>query len=113
MPVLVISGQVKNETTVRFTGLPLRQMGDQELDIEPIVTPITKYVAMVTDPQTIRYHLEKAIYIATTGRPGPVWLDIPLDVQAANIDPANLDPGFNPPELDDPRHPTHLPPPAA
>ncbi|MEA3059749.1 MAG: acetolactate synthase large subunit [Sphingomonadales bacterium] len=102
IPVLVISGQVKNETTVRYTGLPLRQLGDQELDIEPIVTPITKYAAMVTDPQTIRYHLEKAIYIATTGRPGPVWLDIPLDVQAAKIDPEKLDPGFDPAELDEP-----------
>src|SRR6185503_6290414 len=87
---------------VRFTGLPLRQLGDQELDIEPIVTPITKYAAMVTDPKTIRYHLEKAIYLATTGRPGPVWLDIPLDVQAAKIDPDQLDPGFDPNELDEP-----------
>src|SRR3954468_12758041 len=102
IPMLVISGQVKNETTVRFTGLPLRQMGDQELDIEPIVRPITKYVAMVTDPQTIRYHLEKAIYLARTGRPGPVWLDIPLDVQAAKIDPDKLDAGFDPAELDEP-----------
>ncbi|MFL6760249.1 thiamine pyrophosphate-binding protein [Sphingomonas sp.] len=102
IPMLVISGQVKNETTVRYTGLPLRQMGDQELDIEPIVTPITKYAVMVTDPQTIRYHLEKAIYIATSGRPGPVWLDIPLDVQAAKIDPDKLGPGFGPAELDEP-----------
>ena len=102
IPVLVISGQVKNETTVRYTGLPLRQLGDQELDIEPIVTPITKYAAMVTDPKTIRYHLEKAIYLARTGRPGPVWLDIPLDVQAAKIDPDQLDPGFDPAELDEP-----------
>ena len=102
IPVLVISGQVKNETTVRSTGLPLRQLGDQELDIEPIVTPITKYAAMVTDPKTIRYHLEKAIYLARTGRPGPVWLDIPLDVQAAKIDPDKLDPGFDPAELDEP-----------
>ena len=102
IPMLVISGQVKNETTVRSTGLPLRQLGDQELDIEPIVTPITKYAAMVTDPKTIRYHLEKAIYVARTGRPGPVWLDIPLDVQAAKIDPDQLDPGFDPAELDEP-----------
>ena len=102
IPMLVISGQVKNETTVRFTGLPLRQLGDQELDIEPIVTPITKYAAMVTDPKTIHYHLEKAIYLAQTGRPGPVWLDIPLDVQAAKIDPDQLGPGFDPAELDEP-----------
>jgi acetolactate synthase-1/2/3 large subunit len=102
IPMLVISGQVKNETTVRFTGLPLRQFGDQELDVEPIVRPITKYAAMVTDPSTIRYHLEKALYIARTGRPGPVWLDIPLDVQAAMICPDELAPGFDPSELDEP-----------
>lgn len=100
--MLVISGQVKNETTVRFTGLPLRQYGDQELDIVPIISPLTKYAAMVTDPKTIRYHLEKAIYLARTGRPGPTWLDIPLDVQAAKIDPDDLGPGFDPAELDEP-----------
>lgn len=106
--MLVISGQVKIETTVRHTGLPLRQYGDQELDIEPIVTPITKYVTMVTDPRSIRYHLEKAIHLATTGRPGPVWLDIPLDVQAAQIDPDDLLPGFDPAELDEPWTKTDL-----
>lgn len=100
--MLIISGQVKIETTVRSTGLPLRQLGDQELDIEPIVRPITKYAAMVTDPLSIRYHLDKAIHLATTGRPGPVWLDIPLDVQAAMIDPDELAPGFDPSELDEP-----------
>ncbi|MDR7256213.1 acetolactate synthase-1/2/3 large subunit [Sphingomonas sp. BE270] len=99
--MLVLSGQVKNETTVRSTGLPLRQFGDQELDIEELVRPITKYAVMVTDPGTIRYHLEKALYLATSGRPGPVWLDIPLDVQAAPIDPDTL-PGFDPAELDEP-----------
>jgi len=106
--MLVISGQVKIETTVRFTGLPLRQYGDQELDIEPIVRPVTKYATMVTDPRSIRYHLEKAIYLATSGRPGPVWLDIPLDVQAAKIDPDDLLPGFDPAELDEPWTKTDL-----
>lgn len=101
IPMLVISGQVKRETTVRATGLPLRQMGDQELDIEPVVRPITKYAQMVTDPQTIRYHLEKALYLATQGRPGPVWLDIPLDVQATKIDPDTLT-GFDPAEVEQP-----------
>ncbi|MEO7240069.1 MAG: thiamine pyrophosphate-binding protein [Sphingomicrobium sp.] len=100
--MLVISGQVKIETTVRYTGLPLRQFGDQELDIEPIVRPITKYAVMVTDPLSIRYHLEKAIHLATTGRPGPVWLDIPLDVQAAMVDPADMYRGFDRSELDEP-----------
>jgi acetolactate synthase-1/2/3 large subunit len=99
--MLVLSGQVKWETTVRSTGLPLRQYGDQELDIERLVKPITKYCVMVTDPLSIRYHLEKAIYLATSGRPGPCWLDIPLDVQASKIDPSQLK-GFDPSELDEP-----------
>jgi len=106
--MLVISGQVKRETTVRHTGLPLRQFGDQELDIEELVRPITKYAVMVTEPRSIRYHLEKALYLATSGRPGPVWLDIPLDVQAAMIDPDDLDPGFDPTELDEPWKATDL-----
>jgi len=105
--MLVISGQVKTETTVRATGLPLRQYGDQELDIEELVRPITKYAVMVTDPRSIRYHLEKALHLAANGRPGPVWLDIPLDVQAAKIDPADL-PGFDPAELDEPWKRTDL-----
>ncbi len=105
--MLVISGQVKFETTVRSTGLPLRQYGDQELDIEELVRPVTKYVHMVTEPESIRYHLEKAIYLATTGRPGPVWLDIPLNVQAANIAPETLK-GFDPAELDEPWRRTDL-----
>jgi acetolactate synthase-1/2/3 large subunit len=105
--MLVISGQVKIETTVRYTGLPLRQYGDQELDIEELVRPITKYVHMVTDPKSIRYHLEKALYLATSGRPGPCWLDIPLDVQAAQIEVDDLQ-GFDPSELDEPWKKTDL-----
>ena len=105
--MLVISGQVKWETTVRSTGLPLRQYGDQELDIEELVKPITKYCYMVTDPLTIRYHLEKAIYLAKSGRPGPVWLDIPLNVQASKIDPESLK-GFDPSELNEPWNKTDL-----
>lgn len=105
--MLVLSGQVKWETTVRSTGLPLRQYGDQELDIEELVRPVTKYCFMVTDPQTIRYHLEKAIYLASAGRPGPCWLDIPLNVQGAQIDPDTL-PGFDPAELDEPWKRTDL-----
>ncbi len=99
--MVVISGQVKYETTVRSTGLPLRQYGDQELDIEPLVRPVTKYCAMVTDPQQILYELEKAFYIATSGRPGPTWLDIPLNVQAAKVDPDTLV-GFDPAEIAEP-----------
>ena len=72
MAMLVISGQVKIETTVRHTGLPLRQYGDQELDIEQLVRPITKYVTMVTDPQSIRYHLEKGAASGDERPSGPV-----------------------------------------
>jgi len=95
--MVVISGQVKYETTVRSTGLPLRQYGDQEVDIIQLVRPITKYSVMVTDPKTIRYHLEKAFYVAQSGRPGPCWLDIPLDIQGAQIN-ANELAGFDPVE---------------
>ena len=86
VPALYISGQVRYDTTVASTGLPLRQLGDQEADIVAIVSPITKYAVMVTDPTTIRYHFEKAVYLARSGRPGPVWLDVPLNVQGAMID---------------------------
>ena len=93
--MIVVSGQVKWETLVRSTDLPLRQLGDQEADIVRIVESITKYAVLVTDPLSIRYHLEKAIHLATTGRPGPVWVDIPINVQGALIDPSELK-GFDP-----------------
>ncbi|MCU0641428.1 MAG: thiamine pyrophosphate-binding protein [Candidatus Margulisbacteria bacterium] len=97
VPCLYLSGQVKFETTIASSPeLKLRQLGDQEINIVDIVKPVTKYAVMVKDPKTIRYHLEWAIYLATHGRPGPVWLDIPLNVQAALIEPAKL-PGFKPP----------------
>jgi acetolactate synthase-1/2/3 large subunit len=92
IPVLYISGQVRYATTVASTGLPLRQLGDQEINIVDIVKSITKYAVMVTDPLEIRYHLEKAIYLATHGRPAPVWLDIPLDVQSSIVDETKLKP---------------------
>lgn len=90
IPVLYISGQVRYDTTVPSTGLLLRQLGDQEGDIVAIAKAITKYAVMVTDSSSIRYHLEKAIYLAKSGRPGPVWLDIPLNIQSAMIDENNL-----------------------
>lgn len=91
VPVLYISGQVKYTTTMSSCpDLPLRQLGDQEVDIISCVKPLTKYAKMVTDPNEIKYHLDKAIYEATTGRMGPVWLDIPMNVQAAMIDEDNL-----------------------
>jgi acetolactate synthase-1/2/3 large subunit len=95
VPALYISGQVRYGTTVASTGLPLRQLGDQEADIVAIVSPITKYAVMVTDPATVRYHFEKAVHLARTGRPGPVWLDVPLDVQGAMVDEGSLE-GFVP-----------------
>ena len=91
VPVLYISGQVKYSTTMASCSqIPLRQLGDQEVDIISIVSPLTKYAKMVTDPIEIKYHLDRAIYEATSGRKGPVWLDIPINVQSAYIDDENL-----------------------
>lgn len=87
IPMIIISGQVKRETmmsTYKIDGL--RQLGDQEVDIISMVKGITKYAFEITDPSSIRYHLEKAIYLSTNGRPGPVWLSLPVDVQAAEIE---------------------------
>ena len=93
-PCLFISGQAKRADLKRDTGV--RQMGSQEVDIVSVVSAITKYAAMVTEPADIRYQLERAWYEATSGRKGPVWLDIPLDVQAAAVDPGVLR-SFEPP----------------
>lgn len=94
IPMLVISGQVKRATCMSTYDLPgLRQLGDQEVDIVAMARPITKYAVLVDDPATIRYHLEKAIHLATSGRPGPCWIDIPIDVQSARIELASLE-GF-------------------
>lgn len=99
-PVFVVSGQVKRADMVNGQGI--RQQGMQELDIVSIVRPITKYAALVDDPQMIRYHLERALYEATHGRKGPVWLDIPLDVQATMIEEERLI-GYTPPaEMENP-----------
>jgi acetolactate synthase-1/2/3 large subunit len=87
-PCLVLSGQVKRSDMKKDSGV--RQLGPQEVDIISMVQSITKYAVTVDEPNTIRYHLEKAVYLATHGRPGPVWLDIPLDVQAVSIDSENL-----------------------
>lgn len=85
VPVLYVSGQVRYDTTVASTGLPLRQLGDQEGPIVDIVAPITKYAAMVTEPASIGHHLDTAIRLALSGRPGPVWLDVPVDIQGAQV----------------------------
>jgi acetolactate synthase I/II/III large subunit len=86
-PCLFLSGQVKRADLKGDSGL--RMLGVQEVDIVSLVAPITKYAVTITDPTTIRYHLEKAIYLTRHGRRGPVWLDFPLDVQAAEIEPEN------------------------
>ena len=93
--MVVVSGQVKRETLRANSGVPLRQLGDQEVDIVAMAKPITKMAELVSSPQDIRYLLEKAIWLARTGRPGPVWLDVPIDVQAAPVDPDTLR-GFDP-----------------
>lgn len=90
VPVMILSGQVK--TPDIKPNAKMRMLGFQEIDIVSIVNPITKYAVTITDPNSIRYHLEKAVFIAKQGRPGPVWIDIPLDVQAANIHVENLKP---------------------
>jgi len=106
IPMFVISGQVKRETTVLASKVPLRQLGDQEYYIVESVRPMTKYAHMVTEPEEIRYHLEKALYLSSHGRGGPVWLDIPLDVQAAVVDRENLK-GFSEEELTKPEVPAY------
>jgi acetolactate synthase-1/2/3 large subunit len=91
VPMVIVSGQVKRETcmaTYRLTRL--RQLGDQEVDIIRMVRGITKYAVLIDDPNTIAYHLERAWRLATSGRPGPCWLDIPVDVQSAQVDPDSL-----------------------
>lgn len=95
IPMFVISGQVKRETTTWAASVPLRQLGDQEFQIIDCVRSMTKYAHMVTDAKEIRYHLEKAWYLCNHGRKGPVWLDIPLDVQAEDVGEKELD-GFEP-----------------
>ena len=90
IPVLVISGQVNREMTTDYVKCGLRQLGDQEFNIVESVKSMTKFSIQVNNPDDILFYLEKACTLATTGRPGPVWLDIPLDVQSATIDPTTL-----------------------
>lgn len=90
IPMLIISGQIRYATTARAAGIPVRAMGDQEYDITPMVSHMTKYAEMIIEPQKVKYHIQKALYLATHGRPGPVWLDIPLDIQGGYIDPSEF-----------------------
>lgn len=107
IPMFVVSGQVKRETTIRARNLDMRQLGDQEYDIVASVKPMTKYAEMVLDPNDIRYHLEKAWYLCQNGRPGPVWIDVPLDVQAALVETDELK-GFEGPYDEKPVYDTSL-----
>ena len=91
VPCVFISGQNKLHETSRFTGIPLRTFGQQEADIIPMVEPITKYAVMIEDPNRIVYEFEKALYLSKTGRKGPVWIDVPLDVQNMRVEPSELD----------------------
>lgn len=97
-PLLMISGQVSRKNLI--AGDNVRQIGFQEADVISIVKSITKYAELITNPSDIRYHLERAVFIARQGRPGPVWLDIPIDVQAAIIEEDELR-GFNSGEVRD------------
>lgn len=96
IPTIFISGQVTSDTLIGDTGL--RQFGIQEANIIELVRPITKYAVTVKDPNTIKYHIQKAAHLALTGRPGPVWLDIPLDIQSKVID-LNKISSFKPDEI--------------
>jgi acetolactate synthase-1/2/3 large subunit len=90
IPMFILSGQVRTDWTARFSGVGIRAMGDQEFDICRAVSCMTKYCEMVTDPLRIRYCLEKALYLKDAGRPGPVWLDIPLDIQGDFVETDDL-----------------------
>ena len=91
IPMFILSGQVKRETTLwSVPNLSLRQLGDQEFNIIDSVSNMTKYAVMLTNVEDVAYHLEKAWYLANSGRKGPVWLDIPLDIQGAPIDEAKM-----------------------
>ena len=103
IPMFIISGQVRYDTTARYAlkeaGAVVRAMGDQEYDIIKSVEPMTKYAVMIEDPKTIRYNLERAWHLATTGRPGPVWIDIPVNFQGGYIETDELE-GYDPAEDD-------------
>lgn len=100
LPMIVLSGQVRYDISVSKSGLPLRYRGIQEFEIVPTVKNMTKYAIMITDPLSIRRELIKAIHIAMNGRRGPVWLDIPLDIQSAQIEESDMYPELPAPEVE-------------
>lgn len=95
IPMVVVSGQVKRETVVGSYDLPLRQIGDQEVDIVAMASPVCKIASTLNDPEQTRFVVERALWLARNGRPGPVWIDVPIDVQSAVIDPESQR-GFDP-----------------
>ena len=97
--MIVISGQTKTTLTTQYSGLPLRTFGNQEFDIVSALKNACKYSEMITDSEKIRYCLEKAFFLARNGRPGPCWLDIPIDIQGASINPEQQT-GYIPEELE-------------
>lgn len=97
IPMIVISGQVRYDNTARWSGVGIRSMGDQEFDITRSIDCMTKYSKMVLDPKSIRYEVEKCIWLSQNGRPGPCWLDIPVDIQGCYIEDSELE-GFDPEE---------------
>ncbi len=104
IPMFVVSGQVKYETTSRYANklnpeVQLRSLGDQEYDIVKSVAPMTKYAVMLEDAKQVRYACEKAYHLATTGRPGPVWIDVPVDIQGTVVETDELE-GYDPEEYD-------------
>lgn len=90
MPMIIVSGQIKRDTMLRNVAAPLRQLGDQEVDIIPMVRPVTKYAVELQNPRRVREVVAKAVYLAQSGRPGPVWIDVPMDIQGAKINEADL-----------------------
>lgn len=103
IPVLILSGQVRRDLIADYQQI--RQKGPQEGNVVEMAKPVTKYAITLMDPHKVRYELEKALYLARSGRPGPVWLDFPLDVQGAEIDETTLE-SFTPPAP--PNAPSHL-----
>lgn len=105
-PVIIISGQVEKKYTSHNLRTKVRSFGTAEVNIVPVVQSLTKFAVMINDPNSIRFNLEKAFYLATSGRPGPVWLDIPQDIQYAKVEPKKLK-GFNPPKKNDDNKGSH------
>lgn len=91
IPMIVISGQQPYDQTVKASGLPLRQVGIQEADTETIVKPITKYAVTISSAEEIAYHMDKALYLAKEGRKGPVWIDVPLNIQNSMVNEEKLE----------------------